>query len=172
MLGTRDWQRPDWVEHYYPPDMPPEWRLAYYGNEADCVLLSADIWADPAPDLDEQLDEAPEHLLFFLESSPQSAAYALFERRFRERAAVVLAADPPPPDGIPSWPADRAGGWRDPETGGLLLCLSLAEFDLKSLRRDIESLPKETAVLVLEGPAASPERLGEVRTLSELLARG
>jgi hypothetical protein len=172
LLGTRDWQRPGWIERYYPPDIPQEWRLAYYGNDADCVLLPASVWADSAPGIDEQLEEAPEHLLFFLEAAHRSTVYDVFERRFRGRPAVVLEDDSPLPDGIPSWSADPAGGWRDPESRGLLFRLSLAEFDLRALRRDIESLSPEIAVLILEGPAASPAQLGEVRTLIELLGRG
>ena len=172
LLGTREWQRPDWVDRYYPPDMPPEWRLAYYANDADCVLLPEATWADPAPDLDEQLDEAPENLLFFLESAQQPMAYDVFEQRFRDRPAVVLTGNAPLPSDIPRWTADPTGGWRDPESGGVLYRLGLAEFDLRALRRDVESLSPRIAVLILEGVAASPAQLGEVRTLIDLLGRG
>ena len=32
MLGTAGWQRDDWLAGYYPPDLPPDWRLAYYAS--------------------------------------------------------------------------------------------------------------------------------------------
>lgn len=172
LLGTRDWQRPDWVEAYYPPDLPSDWRLTYYANDAGCVLLPAATWSASAPDLDEQLEEAPAHLLFFLEAAQDAAAYDVFERRFRGRDAVLIPTETPVPAGLPCWDADPAGGWRDPEGRGLLQRLDLPVYDLKALRRDIEGLPPETSALILEGKAASPGRLAEVRLLVEMLGRG
>ena len=69
LLGTVGWERADWLSDYYPPDLPADWRLAYYANDCGCVLLPADSWSAMDRDLPaESLDEAAGRLLFFLEA--------------------------------------------------------------------------------------------------------
>ena len=36
LLGTQGWQRAEWIGSYYPADLPPDWRLAYYANDCGC----------------------------------------------------------------------------------------------------------------------------------------
>lgn len=36
-MGALDWMGPDWLASYYPPDLPEDWRLAYYANEYRCA---------------------------------------------------------------------------------------------------------------------------------------
>lgn len=38
------WDHPGWCDRFYPDDLPPEWRLTYYGNEFLQVLVPADRW--------------------------------------------------------------------------------------------------------------------------------
>lgn len=47
-IGTLGWDRTDWVGSFYPADLPAEWRLSYYANEFDAVLIPADRWASEA----------------------------------------------------------------------------------------------------------------------------
>ena len=49
IVGARGWQHPAWVSGYYPPDMPAEWRLAYYANDFTGVLIPATAWQDAPP---------------------------------------------------------------------------------------------------------------------------
>ena len=44
VVGARGWQRAGWAGSYYPADVPPEWRLAYYANEFTGVLVPRRDW--------------------------------------------------------------------------------------------------------------------------------
>jgi len=37
--GTCGWNHDDWVYAFYPDDLPDDWRLSYYSNEFDTVLV-------------------------------------------------------------------------------------------------------------------------------------
>ena len=43
------WDHDGWQGTFYPADLPREWRLTYYANEFDAVLVSAAQWST-APD--------------------------------------------------------------------------------------------------------------------------
>ncbi|MEA3412719.1 MAG: hypothetical protein U9R74_14425 [Pseudomonadota bacterium] len=47
-IGAFGWDRADWVGSFYPADLPVEWRLTYYANEFDAVLIPADLWESEA----------------------------------------------------------------------------------------------------------------------------
>lgn len=40
-IGAAGWEHPAWSETFYPEDLPPEWRLAYYANAFPVVLMPA-----------------------------------------------------------------------------------------------------------------------------------
>lgn len=52
--AARGWCHDDWYGAFYPDDLPPEWRLAYYANEfrsllateQECVQGYCDDWAE------------------------------------------------------------------------------------------------------------------------------
>lgn len=43
-VGAWGWQHPEWLQTYYPDDLPEEWRLSYYSNEFPVVLVPARDW--------------------------------------------------------------------------------------------------------------------------------
>jgi hypothetical protein len=43
-IAAHGWQGPEW-EHFYPDDLPAEWRLAYYGNEFFAVVVPYGEWS-------------------------------------------------------------------------------------------------------------------------------
>jgi uncharacterized protein YecE (DUF72 family) len=43
-IAAYGWQGPQW-EHFYPADLPAEWRLAYYANEFFAVVVPYGEWA-------------------------------------------------------------------------------------------------------------------------------
>lgn len=172
LLGTVGWNRPDWQD-YFPEDLPPEWRLAYLGNDCDCVLLTAREWAavedGSSGDLGEAVDEAPEHLIFLLEAPPGTAPSQAAWARFGGHPVVLLG---PRPVGIPddwaSCPPDGQGIWMAAD-GAQIRVWSIETFDLRALRDRVLGLPPATRVLLLDGPAATPARIPELRTLVQLL---
>jgi hypothetical protein len=49
-LGALGWDWPQWTEAFYPPDLPPEWRLTFYNTQFHCVFLEADAWRQAGVD--------------------------------------------------------------------------------------------------------------------------
>ena len=42
--GAYGWHHPHWLDTFYPDDLPADWRLGYYSNEFNAVLIPADYW--------------------------------------------------------------------------------------------------------------------------------
>lgn len=174
MLGSVGWERADWVGAYYPADLPPDWRLAYYANDAGCVLLPSEVWLAAGAAAREALDEAPEELTFFLllpgqgDSRLRSGLSAFGGRR------VVLLGDTgvAAPGEWPLWTAQGPDTWVDDDSGACLARWWLESADLRQLRQRAESLPASLAALVIDGPAASPAVVPELRQLLELMGWG
>jgi hypothetical protein len=174
LLGVVGWERTDWQQNYYPTDLPAEWRLSYLANDADCVLLPAQAWyhglsSAAAARLDAALSEAPEGLSFLLavtaDAPPPSAALARFAGR---NAGLLVEGDPLLPRDLPRWQATGAGSWVG-EDGSTVSIWHLASTDLGEWRRRAESLDSNQHALLLDGPAASPASVIELRTLLQLL---
>jgi hypothetical protein len=45
MVGTVGWDYDDWIDGYYPDDMPQDWRFGYYSNDFRSVLVPGDHFA-------------------------------------------------------------------------------------------------------------------------------
>lgn len=75
LLGAKGWLWPEWEQGFYPEDMPPEWRLAFYNTQFDCVFLSADQWRRISGELLNQWHEdTRDAFLFLLEGGPGTNA--------------------------------------------------------------------------------------------------
>ncbi len=48
-VGAAGWEHPGWAEAFYPGDLPPDWRLAYYANEFPVVMIPAAQFATAGP---------------------------------------------------------------------------------------------------------------------------
>lgn len=44
-LGAQGWDHKHWLDNFYPPDLPEEWRLAFYNNVFNCVFLPYSVWS-------------------------------------------------------------------------------------------------------------------------------
>ena len=116
-VGLAGWRDAPWAEHYFPPDLPQDWRLAYYANEHDCALLEEDDWAtaDPA-DWAEWVDAVGEGFRFYLaaESVDPARLDALAEAFGEHLGGVLLVSAV---EGIPAamWPEPGLGvpAWRN-----------------------------------------------------------
>ena len=45
LIGMRGWQHPDWEEHFYPAELPADWRFCFYSNRLRSVLLPGEMWS-------------------------------------------------------------------------------------------------------------------------------
>ncbi len=91
-LAPYGWDHPGWVGGFYPDDLPPAWRLAYFFNEFDAVTVPATAW-DDAPDVTAWCEDSPPEGRFFLELPAAEGVRDRFlaaAERLGERVAGVL----------------------------------------------------------------------------------
>ena len=69
-IGAYGWRHPHWWKNFYPDDLPAtaedDWRLAYYSNEFETVLVPADYWQQVV-DCERWLDDVNDEFQFFVE---------------------------------------------------------------------------------------------------------
>ncbi len=46
-LAAYGWSPANWLQMFYPDDLPQDWQIAYYANEFNSVLLPASGWESP-----------------------------------------------------------------------------------------------------------------------------
>lgn len=86
-LAAYGWQGPEWAT-LYPDDLPPEWRLDYYGNEYAAIVVPAAAWQKAT--IDEALlwlEEAPPGFRFYWELADADDAARLLELLARAHSA-------------------------------------------------------------------------------------
>jgi len=71
-LGAYGWRHRQWLKSFYPEDLPVEadadWRLAYYSNEFNTVLVPADYWqAGQINNCEDWLHSVQSDFQFFVE---------------------------------------------------------------------------------------------------------
>jgi len=65
---ARDWDRPDWRGEFYPEDLPEDWRLSYFANAFESVLVPATSWHEaPLERLAQWAKDVPDRFRFYLE---------------------------------------------------------------------------------------------------------
>ncbi len=45
LIGMRGWEYPAWEGHFYPAELPADWRFCFYSNRLRSVLLPMEIWS-------------------------------------------------------------------------------------------------------------------------------
>ncbi len=65
--GAVGWDHPDWDDQFYPDDLPPDWRLTYYGNEFSQVLIPQRQWASASGAWEGWRDDVDAGFRFVLE---------------------------------------------------------------------------------------------------------
>lgn len=173
LLGTVGWERADWLAGYYPDDLPPDWRLAYYGNDCDCVFIPGHVWRAADSDLlREQFAQRPPGLRCFVDLGAAQAHECAWLELLDPEHDVLLGDAIDAHDGrFARWRADGSDTWRDPRSGACLVLWQALEDDLRAWRRRAEQLDADTRALIIDGNGVGPGRVGELRTLLELLGR-
>ena len=72
ILGAYGWRHRHWSGPFYPEDLPvggcEDWRLAYYSNEFNAVLVPADYWqSEQVNDCEDWVDSVHPEFQFFVE---------------------------------------------------------------------------------------------------------
>ncbi|MCW8905990.1 MAG: hypothetical protein OQL28_01975 [Sedimenticola sp.] len=106
-VGAVGWDHPGWAEHFYPDDLPSEWRLTYYGNEFHQVLVPAGYWRQGEAPWEQWREDVDPSFRFVLEAGDPARLGGSDLQRIEAAAATLreqLA-------GVVSWqplPDDRA----------------------------------------------------------------
>lgn len=148
LLGTIGWEHPAWVGHFYPEDMPPEWRLAYYNTHFECVLLPHQAWRARTPEeLAGWRDETLERFRFLLEHPPGALTPGDHARLDALQEKAVLLG---------------------PEENRRVLWFG-AGSDVRELASALQSAAAAGPTIYLISRDADAARLGEARALLDAL---
>ena len=177
------WDHAGWVGHYYPDDLPVEWRLSYFSNEFPGVALEPETWIGiPDTVVSGWVQDVPEGFRFY-PLLPERPAVSDLQGRlnlFRGRLGGLVAPHPVEDAVSHDFPIYRWGSL-DEALDGRVRAPSLAIGletgglgDLRHKRGLLErlrlSLPPGTRVLgVLEGRPPDLDALRELEQLALLL---
>lgn len=67
VVGARGWLHEQWIDSYYPEDIPNEWRFGFYANEFNTILIPWLEWQDSLETLEESLDDTDDDFHLYLE---------------------------------------------------------------------------------------------------------
>jgi hypothetical protein len=68
IVTARGWSYPSWHGTFYPDDLPEDWRLSYYSNEFNAVVVPATEWVGmDVVEIERWVEDVPEEFLFYLE---------------------------------------------------------------------------------------------------------
>jgi hypothetical protein len=91
VVGARGWEHAQWLEAYYPDDLPEDWRLDYYANEFGCVVLPPEVWMTSDEKVIEQwLEDVEDDFLFYLELPAQPGELTASLSVFAGRCAGAI----------------------------------------------------------------------------------
>ncbi|MGE0081343.1 MAG: hypothetical protein AB7U81_08600 [Thiohalomonadaceae bacterium] len=170
-IAPHGWDHPGWVGEFYPDDLPPAWRLAYFFNEFDAVVVPAAIWAE-APDPAAWCEDSPPSARFFIElpgPGADGAPLLIAAERLGPRLAGFIAAPGLGPADLAGWRARLPRGVPGPE-GLTVEVHEGAAPDLRALRERMAALARRgDALLVFTGNPPSLAALRAARTLAQLL---
>lgn len=93
-LGAYGWRHSHWLNSFYPEDMPvddcDDWRLTYYANEFQTVMVPSAYWCDGSvPDCEDWVDAVNDDFRFMLECDA-SLFDALSVEAFAEQLTIML----------------------------------------------------------------------------------
>lgn len=80
-VGAVGWEHDHWRGSFYPDDLPPDWRLAYYNQWFDTVLVPRGRWEQATPEeLRRWSEETLDRFRFVLDLGEQPPSDADLQR--------------------------------------------------------------------------------------------
>jgi hypothetical protein len=188
VVGARGWEHAQWLETYYPDDLPADWRLDYYANEFGCVVLPAEVWIKADEEaIGQWLEDVEEDFMFFLELPAQPDDVAANLSAFAGRCAGAILPEGKPADWqallgeIPVLSSEDTGNLKCYRHAGqsetVLAWLASGpgqKIELPALREQIEAALKGVAAtsrlaFIIGNEAPAMENLQNAKVVAELL---
>lgn len=187
-LGAYGWRQTHWSAVFYPQDLPmtddDDWRLSYYSNEFNAVLVPADYW--PGADADDWLDSVHAEFQFFVECRADMldgvslAELSAALKKLKPQLAALVFPDEPMPevvknafialaDGLAIEVFDVATGTTD------FLCIEDDLSDLRASRATVEQFAAQLdnddteATIIVHHERLQASALGKFRAMLEIM---
>ena len=95
VVGASGWLHEHWVDTYYPEDIPDEWRLGFYANEFNALLVPWEQWKESVAALSEGLEDTDDdfHLYLKLPDTVQPLPNHLSEIAERVTGLVCVTGE-------------------------------------------------------------------------------
>lgn len=172
-MAALDWDSCALLSHYYPEDLPPDWRLDYYANEFSVVVVPRDKWLQARDeDLDAWLEAAGDQLGFIF-ADVETGQRPKLLKRFGERCLGFVDLAPDSADLLS--PLELS---QNPYISvAVRVRVVTPDVPLKELRAEFErALPAETTasplLVLLETNQDFAETARSVQILLELMGYG
>ncbi len=171
LVGVYDWRQFGLDDHFYPADLPADWRLGYFANEFEttCLLLDeADLTGLTSMD---ELEDLPDGFRLHFEWVGETPGKALKSEQVQQLNHLKALHSARAP-ASPALFIHSNDCWTPQQPVASAFARLPGDADLKQYRRWIElwsGLGGQPQRLWLEGAQASAARLAEVRTLVELM---
>ena len=172
IVGSVAWLHKEWLESYYPEDLPEDWRLSFYANDFNGLLLKS---ADIIPGLmgDNFQDEVSDDFrIFVLQNDMPIAEIIQQSAVLSEHFGMILASD----GQLYSALNQPLGQWRYSSAGLMdTNCLVLDNIDGKDLkywRQQLETLqPLENGqrLIFCQHVKGDIELLNNIKMMTEMM---
>ena len=179
-VGSYGWRHDHWRPNFYDDDLPEDWRLTFYANEFNTVLVPAS-YLDESRDIEQWCEDVNEGFQFYCEwPEHMDSTDALVEElsSMGEKLGgillnsnIQLKIDCP----VYSWQAndDLTGIWQPHHRlQSDLAVLAIKQHDLRQQRQWLEEFEQDSAgccrALLLSDAVPDIKKLQELKTLVEL----
>jgi len=143
-VGSAGWAHPQWEGRFYPDELPPEWRLAFYNTLFPCVYLTYEEWSGcDMQTLSGWVEDTLDRFRFVLEPNPAGLSDD-------DKARL-----------------ETLGSRIDP-LGGQVVWLE-GKPDLKRLAGELKSLAERTGPVYLISRDHDLDAMNPVKTLLEIM---
>jgi len=157
-LGACGWNHAHWTRHFYPDDLPPDWRLSYYANEFSAVLLPENQWRENLLLLEEWAFDVGDDFRFYLQS--KTPLVPAEQSRVQDILGDKLGA-------IVSITDNDQDVEIDTQTG--VGVVNAASQDMRSWRKWLEQHGSALQAVFLNDDSLSYQQMRDFRSLLELM---
>lgn len=90
VVGARGWLHDSWTESFYPEDIPEDWRLGFYANEFNTLLVPWSQWSESVEDIKVGLDDTEEDFHLYLELPMEHQALPVHLQDIRDSVTGLV----------------------------------------------------------------------------------